>query len=77
MMKNIVGLEVMIAEKAHIYMPASAASIAEIKEALFQFQKQVAFVEDQQKAAQEAATAKAAEEKPDVENKIVEIQTEV
>lgn len=53
MLKNISKLECKVGEKIYQFLCDSDSPIEHVKESLFQFQKYIGYVEDQQKALQE------------------------
>ena len=69
MLKNIVKLEFMIADKVYYFLCDNDSPIEHIKEAIFQIQKYIGQVEDNVKA-QLAAQKEAEEKKPEDEQKI-------
>lgn len=74
MLKNLIKLEVVIAEKAYQLLCDNDSPLEHLKEVLFQFQKYVGHIEDQVKAMQDKAKADA--EAAAVENKVEEIKPE-
>lgn len=63
MIKNISRLEVKVKEKYYHLCCDIDSNLDDVKEAIFQFQKYIGYVEDQVKAQQEAMKAKEEAEK--------------
>ncbi len=56
MLKNISKLEFKIAEKNYEFLCDNDSPLEHVKEAIFQFQKYIGYVEDQIKAQKEASS---------------------
>lgn len=69
MLKNLVKLEHIVANKAIHLLCDNDAPLASVKEALCQFLKYIGQIEDQVKAQQEQAKAEAEAKAKDTENK--------
>lgn len=68
MLKNIVRLEVKVAEKTYQFLCDNDSPIAEVKEALFQITKIVAEIEANLEAAKKQAEESKPESVPQTEN---------
>jgi hypothetical protein len=69
MLKNIVKLEFMIADKVYHFLCDNDSPIEHLKEAIFQMQRYIGQIEDNAKA-QLAAQKEAEEKKPEDDQKV-------